>query len=89
MNSHISEDFRKCLGNLPKEVREKATKAFKQFEMDPFNKSLQFKQVHPIEPIVSVRVTIQYRAVGVKEGDDILWYWIGHHSEYERIIKNI
>jgi len=29
---------------------------------------------------------IYYRAVAVEQGNDIVWFWIGHHSEYDRII---
>ena len=34
----------------------------------------------------SARVGIHYRAAAVEEGSDIVWFWIGHHSEYDRII---
>jgi len=34
----------------------------------------------------SVRIGIHYRATAVEYGSDIIWFWIGHHSEYDRII---
>jgi hypothetical protein len=44
----------------------------------------RFKQVHSSEPIYSVRISLNYRAVGVIEGDVIIWYWIGSHADYEK-----
>jgi hypothetical protein len=35
----------------------------------------------------SARVGIHYRAVGERDGDQILWYWIGTHAEYDRLLK--
>ena len=34
----------------------------------------------------SVRVGIHYRAVAVEDVADIIWFWIGHHSEYDPIV---
>ena len=31
-------------------------------------------------------IGIYHRAVAVEDGSDIIWFWIGHHSEYDRII---
>ncbi len=50
--------------------------------------SLEFKQVHPTHPIYSVRVGLNWRALGVVEGDVILWFWIGPHSEYNTLLRN-
>ncbi len=51
--------------------------------------SLQFKQIHRIKPIYSVRIGIGWRAVGVKDGDEIVWYWIGSHEEYNNLIARL
>ena len=32
----------------------------------------------------SVRVSINYRAPGVMDEGDIVWFWIGPHYEYDR-----
>jgi len=36
----------------------------------------------------SARVTNDYRALGVMTGDTVIWFWIGSHADYDRIIKN-
>jgi hypothetical protein len=48
---------------------------------------LRFRRVHPTRPIFSARVGIDYRVVGLREGNDIFWYWIGSHSEYDQLLK--
>ena len=45
--------------------------------------SLHFKRVGRFW---SARIGIHYRAVAVQDGDDFVWFWIGHHSEYDRLI---
>jgi hypothetical protein len=59
------------------------------FELDPRHPGLHFKQVHPTQLIYSVRVGIGYRAVGVKDGDTMLWFWIGSHGDYDRLIAGL
>jgi hypothetical protein len=45
--------------------------------------------VHNIEPVYSVRITLNYRAVGVLSGDEIVWFWVGKHDEYETLLRNL
>jgi hypothetical protein len=40
-------------------------------------------------PIFSVRINIDYRAVGFLEENEITWFWIGSHREYETLIKKL
>lgn len=88
MISHTTERFRDCFERLPESVREDARKAFKLFAQDPFDPRLHFKCVHPNHPIYSARVNKDgYRAVGLRDGEDIDWYWIGDHNEYMRVIR--
>jgi len=35
----------------------------------------------------SVRVGIRYRALAVEIKDGLLWFWIGSHSEYDKIVN--
>jgi hypothetical protein len=46
------------------------------------------KKVHTAEPIYSVRISRDYRALGVQAAaDEIVWFWIGSHADYERILS--
>lgn len=46
-------------------------------------------KVIPDPPVYSVRVGIGYRALGVKDGDTITWFWIGSHADYDQILKSL
>lgn len=34
----------------------------------------------------SVRISLGYRALGRKVGDDMYWYWIGDRRDLDRIV---
>jgi len=89
MTSRTSKRFRSALGQLPQRIRRQAREAYALFARNPRHPSLRFKRVHPTLPIYSVRVTRDYRAVGVLRSDRIVWFWIGLHSEYERLLSQL
>jgi hypothetical protein len=39
--------------------------------------------------VYSARVNDDYRVVGVMDGNDVVWFWIGRHEEYERLLKQL
>jgi hypothetical protein len=71
------------------EVKAQPREAYARFTRDPCCPSLHFKRIHSSRPIFSVRVGIHDRAVGVVEGEQILWLWIGSHAEYDDLVKRI
>lgn len=88
MKSHINADFRELFAALPQDVREQARAAYRLFAANPRHPGLNFKRVHASARLVSVRVGRDYRAVGVlRSSDEILWFWIGPHTEYEKVLK--
>jgi mRNA-degrading endonuclease RelE of RelBE toxin-antitoxin system len=87
MKSSITKSFRKCLRDLPVSIRNRAAKSYSLWQEDPYHPSLQFKRVSQKQPIYSVRVSINYRALGLLDGDCIYWYWIGSHDEYDELLK--
>lgn len=87
MTSRATPRFWAAFNELPPQIQEAARKTYRLFIENPRHPSLQFKRVHDREPIYSVRVTSTYRAVGRFEGDVVIWFWIGSHDEYERLIK--
>jgi hypothetical protein len=36
-----------------------------------------------------VRVTLGYRALGLLEGEEVTWFWIGAHAEYDRLLDKL
>ena len=89
MKSRATPRFWAAYRELPSEVQAAAQKAYRLFRANPRHPSLQFKKVHDHEAIYSVRVTTAYRAVGLREDDEITWFWIGNHAEYDRLLKTI
>jgi mRNA-degrading endonuclease RelE of RelBE toxin-antitoxin system len=89
MTSRTAERFRKAFKDLPKSVQQQARKAYKLFSQNPYHSSLHFKQIHPQQPIYSVRIDRDYRAVGVRNRDEVVWFWIGSHKEYDKLISHL
>ncbi len=89
MTSRTSRRFRDCLARLPDEVRRQAGKAYDLFTRAPRHPSLRFKRVHATRPIYSVRISLDYRAVGVLVEEEIVWFWIGPHEEYDRLLRGL
>lgn len=89
MISHTSARFRKAYRQLPMLIRKQAKAAYQLFQQNPYHPSLHFKQVHSSRPIYSVRASLDYRAVGIREGDVILWFWIGSHADYDKLLTQM
>jgi hypothetical protein len=66
------------------EIQAVADKNYLLLKKNPRHPSLQFKK---IGEIWSVRVGLQHRALAVQVPEGYLWYWIGIHSEYDKILK--
>lgn len=87
MTSHLTKDFRTCFRQLPDRVKRLARKNYTLWKENPSHPGLEFKLVGKRLPVYSVRVGIGWRALGVKEGHTLIWFWIGSHPEYERLLK--
>ena len=89
MISHTTEKFRKLLLALPLEIQKQTRVAYFQFKNNPYHPSLQFKPVHSSKPIYSARINRYYRAVGISQQNEIIWFWIGSHTEYEKLLQKL
>jgi len=82
---HTSPSFWKYYDDLPEEIQEQADKNFELLKKNSNHPSLHFKK---IGKYWSVRVSLEYRALGTDIENGILWFWIGLHPEYERFISH-
>lgn len=82
--SSTTRRFWECLYQLPVEVQGQAFKQYALFEKNPFHTSLRFKEKGRYW---SVRVSRGYRAMAVRHENDLTWFWIGPHDEYDRILN--
>lgn len=89
MTSRATPRFWEAYRALPSDVRKAAQKAYRLFLHDPTHPSLQFKTVHAAEPIYAVRITLGYRALAILEGDNVTWFWIGSHADYDRMLDRL
>jgi len=89
VNSVITVRFRKTYAGLPEHIQKIAIKAFRTWKEDMYHPGIQYKQVHKTKPIYSVRITLSYRAIEVKEKNTLIWFWIGTHAEYDKLISSL
>lgn len=89
MKSFTTERFRRLYAALPENVRKQAREAYRQFRDNPNHPGLQFKRVHPTRPIYSARISVDYRALGVRDNDEIVWFWIGSHADYNKLLRQL
>lgn len=89
MKSKATTRFWKCYQALPAEIQKRAKEMYGFFRNDPWHPSLHFKRVHSSLPVYSVRITKDYRAVGILKDGKIVWFWIGSHSDSDYLLKQI
>lgn len=87
MISKATDKFWNAYAVLPAGIRKQARQAFKRFSVNPYHPGLHFKRIHSTRPIFSVRISRDYRAVGVMTQDEIVWFWIGSHMAYDHLVK--
>jgi len=69
---------------LPAEVQRQARRAYRIFRQNPNQPSLRFKPIHPTRPIYSVRVSPDYRAVGILQSDEIVLRYLQKHFSFKQ-----
>lgn len=83
MNHRATPRFWQVYHALPPEVRELADAAYVLLKRDPRHPSLHFKKVGRFW---SARVGAHHRVLAVQEAETVVWFWIGRHDEYDRLI---
>lgn len=89
MQSHTTEAYRRLFALAPTAIQAKARNAYALWADNPSHPSLRFKKVHQTLPVYSVRIDLHWRAVGVQKDGAMVWFWIGPHDEYERLLSNM
>lgn len=86
MNSRASMRFWRCYESLPERIQQHAQKNFALWILDPRHPSLQFKEVYP--QLWPARVGLDCRALAAFDGRTYVWFWIGTHDEYLRLVAS-
>jgi mRNA-degrading endonuclease RelE of RelBE toxin-antitoxin system len=81
-------DFWKDYRSLSPDIRKRADKQFAVLRANPRHPSVQFKKLTERggQELWSARVTLNYRALAVKLGDDYVWFWIRKHDVYDDLV---
>ena len=85
MTHRASVKFWRFYDRLPSEIQKQADAAYTLLRTDGRHPSLHLKKVGRLW---SARVGIHYRAVAVEDDGNLVWFWIGHHSEYDHLIAS-
>jgi hypothetical protein len=89
MNSRTTRRFRDLLAALPGNARAQARDAYALFRQKPSHPGLHFKKVYSDPPTYSARVGIGYLAVCALDGDVAIWFWIGSHANYDKLLEQL
>ncbi|HVX87241.1 MAG TPA: hypothetical protein VH253_20825 [Phycisphaerae bacterium] len=85
MISKTRRSFWEHFDRLPAAIQGVAREKFELWHEDPFHPSLQFKELRPM--LWSARITDNYRALALRKGEVVVWFWVGGHAEYDRLIR--
>lgn len=72
---------------LPEDARRVADQNFARLKADPYHPSLHFKKVGTRKQLWSVRVGEHCRALGMDQAQGVVWFWIGTHAGYDRLLS--
>ena len=85
MQSRTTRQFWRLFSELPREVQREAQSAYRLFQDNPMHPGLHFKKLEGEDDIYSARIGLDYRALAVMKKDRVVWFWIGSHSDYDRL----
>ena len=85
MISRVRPSFWRAYSALDARTRAAARRAYRLFAQNPSHPSLRFKKLAGYEDVWSVRINEQYRAVGERKRDTIVWVWVGSHNDFDKL----
>jgi hypothetical protein len=85
--SKVRPSFWRAYERLSPSAKARARLAYQLFAENPDHSALRFKKLQGGGEIWSVRISEQYRAVGVRSGNVIEWIWVGTHNEFDNLFS--
>lgn len=83
MNHFATPEFWFHYRQLPDDIRALADRCFELLQADPRHPSLRLKKV---DTYWSARVGLHYRALVRDRAEGLVWFWVGPHDRYDRLI---
>ena len=65
-------------------MQELARRNYALLKENPHHPSLHFKKINAYR---SVRIGLHHRALGIEAPNGILWFWIGKHTDYDKLLS--
>lgn len=84
MKHFAAPSFWENYEQLPLNIQKMADEYYDRLKSDLRHPSLHFKKIGKYR---SVRVGLHYRALAVEIPEGLVWFWIGTHDQYQRMIK--
>ena len=84
VKSSGNTDFWRLYQRLPERVRLQARQAYRLFISNPDHPSLRFKKLNGRDNFWSVRFGGGYRAVGERQGENVVWLWVGTRQDFAK-----
>jgi hypothetical protein len=88
--SRITPAFRRLLQSLPTGIQKAALRSFKLWRKSPDYPSVNFTRMCGVPGLFSARINgYSHRALARKteDGRGWLWFWIGTHADYDRLLR--
>ena len=85
MKHLATPQFWELYQNLPSQIQDLADKNFALLKQDATHPSLHLKKV---KNFWSVRIGMRYRALAFQVEEGLLWFWIGTHADYDRMVNH-
>jgi hypothetical protein len=76
--------------SIPSAIQQQARAAYRVFETNPQYPGLRFHTVtvkRTKKTLYSVSIGIHYRALAQEKDGGLAWFWIGHHSVYDKLLE--
>lgn len=83
MKHFASASFWDNYEKLPRSIQELANRNFDVLKKNARHPSLHVKKVGRYW---SARVGQRHRALAVEIEDGLIWFWIGNHSDYDKLV---
>ena len=78
-----TSDFWRLYRLLPAAARRAADASYRRMKADPNHSGSRLKSAGPY---YSARAGRGFRALAVKDGPTLVWFWIGTHAEYDKLL---
>ena len=86
IESRTTKQFWRLFSALPLDIQRDAKRAYRLFQNNPAHPSLKFKKLEGEDDVYSARMGLGYRALAMVKKNRVVWYWIGNHSDYDRLV---